>query len=64
MARAVNEDDLALLDHHKNSDNVGHLYDTEERFAKMLLEVIPDFEYPDFSWMTVKQLRSHLAEQI
>jgi hypothetical protein len=62
MATLATQEDLDLLDCYKSSLNVGKLYDDDEEFAAMLRRAIPKFEYPDFSWMTVAQVKAHIVK--
>jgi len=61
MALHTTEDDLDLLDQYRDTENVGQLYDTDDRFASFIRRTIPGFEFPDFSWMTVRQVKAHIA---
>lgn len=48
------------LSHYADGDRVSDLYDSDDEFADALRTVAgPEFEYPDFSWMTVGQARRH-----
>lgn len=39
---------------------VEDLYDRDEAFVSELATAYPGYEYPDISWMSIKQLRAHI----
>jgi len=62
MALLIADECPDLLDQYRDSDNVGQLYDTDDRFASYIRRSIPGFEFPDFSWMTIRQVKAHISK--
>ncbi|MDU8351021.1 hypothetical protein RYA05_03825 [Pseudomonas syringae pv. actinidiae] len=50
---------LTGMEQYKESTKMVDLYDVDEEFAT-LMNKIPGFEYPDLSYMTIKELRSYV----
>ncbi|MBI6727466.1 hypothetical protein YA0089_28005 [Pseudomonas viridiflava] len=50
---------LTGLEEYKESTKMADLYDVDEEFAT-LMNKIPGFEYPDLSYMTIKELRAYV----
>lgn len=53
----------ALLDQYDSSRKVASLYDKDEAFAQALSVLIPNFEYPCVSHMTLTELRRFIDRQ-
>jgi hypothetical protein len=47
---------LNIIDGYESSLTVAQIYNDDNQFADALLSLFPDFEYPDFSHLTVKQV--------
>lgn len=43
--------------------NVGDLYDNDPRYASALVHLIPNFEYPDWSWKTTGAMSREVVAQ-
>lgn len=52
---------MAKLDEYSGDLKVSDLYDSDSDFSALLNDLIPHFEYPDFSWMTIEQVKNHIA---
>lgn len=61
MARQLTAEDLDLLAQYKPAENVGKLYDADDKFAEILWKGIPNFVYQAFSGMTVEQVKSQIV---
>ncbi len=48
------------FDQYELSSLVSEHYDTDPEFASELAIYFPDYEYPDFSWLTIRQLRTRI----
>lgn len=60
MAHQLSVSERQCLESYVESDNVGSLYDSDDEFAALLRKVISDFEYPDYAWMTVAQVKTRI----
>lgn len=58
--QATLDSDLALLKSYRYEDTVDDLYDYDDEFASALNRLVVDFEYPDYSHMTVGEVLKKL----
>lgn len=56
-------DVLSELEGHSNTARVEELYDTDDALASALNRV-PDFEFPDVSYMNVRELREFYTRRL
>lgn len=52
---------VSALSGYLPTEKLADIYDNDEDLQTALIEAIPGFEYPNYSWMTVSQLEMHLA---
>lgn len=52
---------LSVLDQYLPSERLAEIYDEDEDLVSALIDAIPGFEYPNYSWMTVAQVKTHLV---
>lgn len=52
---------FSALDRYRPSERLAAIYDDDEELRTALLDAIPGFEYPNYSWMTVTQVKNHLT---
>lgn len=52
---------FSALDRFRPSERLAAIYDDDEELRTALLDAIPGFEYPNYSWMTVAQVKNHLT---
>ncbi|EMG2115290.1 hypothetical protein IPC1147_33130 [Pseudomonas aeruginosa] len=52
---------LSALSGYQPSVKLADIYDEDEDLRSALIEGVPGFEYPNYSWMTISQLQMHLA---
>ena len=43
------------------SARLAELYDDDDMLQEVLLELFPDFEYPDYSHLTMNEIRARYA---
>jgi len=55
---------FSVLDRYRPSERLAAIYDEDENLRSALIDAIPGFEYPDYSWMTVAQVKNHLAAAV
>lgn len=53
---------LTGLEDYTDSTKMADLYDVDEEFAT-LMNKIPGFEYPDLSYMSIKELRAFVTKR-
>lgn len=52
---------ISALAGYSPTEKLADIYDGDDDLRSALIEAIPGFEYPNYSWMTVSQLEMHLA---
>lgn len=52
---------FSTLDRYRPSEKLAAIYDEDEDLRSALIDAVPGFEYPNYSWMTVAQVKNHLA---
>lgn len=60
---ALLSDVLSELEGHPNTARFEELYDSDDALASALNR-LPDFEYPDVSYMNVRELREFYTRQL
>lgn len=55
--------ELAVLEGYPGHETVAELYDRDDAFSGALVRLIPNFEYPDYSHLTVDKVRILLAKR-
>lgn len=55
-------DCISKLDHYDEDSLVSDFYDTDQSFSQVLIDCIPNFEYPNFSGRTVAEVKEFIAE--
>lgn len=56
-----NDHVFSALDRYRPSEKLAAIYDEDDSLRSALIDAIPGFEYPNYSWMTVAQMRNHLV---
>lgn len=52
---------LTALKRYQSTEKLADIYDDDDDLRSALIEAIPNFEYPNYSWMTVAQVEARLA---
>lgn len=47
-----------VLATYPGTEKVADVYDTDDEFSSALTTLIPNFEYPNFSFLTIKEVKS------
>lgn len=53
---------LQVLESYDDEGLVSDFYDTDQAFSQILNDCIPNFEYPDFSGMTVAEVKDRITQ--
>lgn len=60
-SRSASESFLPVLDAYPATATVGDLCEADTSFAEAIGNLTEEFEYQNFSWMTIAQAKSHFT---
>lgn len=55
---------IVLLNTYNKKTKIADLYDDDDDFSSALTCLIPDFEYPNFSYLTIGEVLSRIEKTI